>query len=77
MLICLVPEAVVQRCSVKKGPTTLSKKRLWHSCFPVNFAKFPRVPFSYRTPLVAASVVLRLLNNLQLLKISIYHYSVA
>ena len=21
-------------------PTTLLKKRLWHKCFPVNFAKF-------------------------------------
>ena len=26
-------------------PTTLFKKRLWHRCFPVNFAKFPRIPF--------------------------------
>ena len=25
------------------------KKRLWHRCFPVNFAKFLRTPFS-RTP---------------------------
>ena len=24
---------------------TLLKKRLWHSCFPVNFAKFLRTPF--------------------------------
>ena len=30
-------------------PATLSKKRLWHRCIPVNFAKF------LRTPLVAAS----------------------
>ena len=27
--------------------------KLWHRCFPVNFAKFLRTP--YRTPLVAAS----------------------
>ena len=27
------------------GPGTLSKKRLWHWCFPVNFAKFLRAPF--------------------------------
>ena len=27
------------------GPATLLKKRLWHRCFPVNFAKFPRTPF--------------------------------
>ena len=32
----------------KKGfcrPATLLNKRLWHRCFPVNFAKFPRTPF--------------------------------
>ena len=23
---------------------TLLKKRLWHMCFPVNFAKFLRIP---------------------------------
>ena len=26
-------------------PATLSKKRLWYRCFPVNFAKFLRTPF--------------------------------
>ena len=31
-------------CSVP-GPATLLKKRLWHSCFPVNFVKFLRIPF--------------------------------
>ena len=31
-------------------PVTLLKKRLWHRCFPVNFAKFLRHLF-YRTPL--------------------------
>ena len=34
---------------------TLLKKRLWHMCFPVSFAKFLRTPFFCRTPLVAAS----------------------
>ena len=29
----------------KKRPTTLLKKRLWHRCFPVNFAKFLITPF--------------------------------
>ena len=31
----------------KKGlrPATSLKKRLWHRCFPVNFAKFLRTPF--------------------------------
>ena len=27
------------------SPATLLKKRLWHRCFPVNFAKFLRTPF--------------------------------
>ena len=26
-------------------PAALSKKRLWHRCFPVNFVKFLRAPF--------------------------------
>ena len=40
-------EAVTRRCSVKKGlrPATSLKERLWHRCFPVNFAKFLRTPF--------------------------------
>ena len=28
---------------------TLLKKRLWHRCFPVNFAKFLRIPFLQNT----------------------------
>ena len=28
-----------------RRPATLLKKRLWHRCFPVNFAKFLRIPF--------------------------------
>ena len=28
---------------------TLLKKRLWHRCFPVNFAKFLRTPFLQNT----------------------------
>ena len=31
-------------------PATILKKRFWHRCFPVSFAKFPKTPF-YRTPL--------------------------
>ena len=30
-------------------PTTLLKKRLWHRCFPVNFAQFLRTPFLRNT----------------------------
>ena len=56
----LITEAVVHRCSVKKmfleisknsqentcaRVSSLIKKRLWHLCFPVSFAKFPRTPF--------------------------------
>ena len=37
-------------------PATLLKKWLWHRCFPVNFVKFLRTPFFYRTPLMAAFV---------------------
>ena len=39
-----------RRCSVTKGVLrNLLKKRLWHRCFPVNFAKFLRTPFSQNT----------------------------
>ena len=31
-------------------PVTLLKGRIWHRCFPVNFAKFLRIPF-LQTPL--------------------------
>ena len=34
---------------------TLLRKRLWHRWFPVNYAKFLRTPFIYRTPPEAAS----------------------
>ena len=30
-------------------PATLLKKRLWHRCFPVNFAKILRAPFLQNT----------------------------
>ena len=30
---------------VLQAPATLLKKRLWHRCFPVNFAKFLKTPF--------------------------------
>ena len=31
---------------LQTAPATLFKKRLWHRCFPVIFAKFLRTPFS-------------------------------
>ena len=89
-LVCVISishllEAVVWKCSVKKGlleilqnlqdnacarvsffiqlqaepAITLFKKRLWHRCFPLKFAKFLRQPVFYRTPPVAASTLLR------------------
>ena len=46
---------------------TLLKKRLWHRCFPVNFAKFLRRPFSQNTSgrllLKNVSVTLKLHEN--------------
>ena len=53
------PEMVFKKVVLKNfrlRPATLLKKRPWHRCFPVNFAKFQRTPF-YITPLVAASVM--------------------
>ena len=35
-------------------PGTLSKKRLWHRCFPANFSKFLRTPFLQNTSGVTA-----------------------
>ena len=32
-------------CKTGVTSATLLKKRLWHRCFPVNFAKFLRAPF--------------------------------
>ena len=34
----------VLECHLGLTPATLLKKRLWHRCFPVNFAKFLRTP---------------------------------
>ena len=36
-------------CPRSLRPATLLKKRLWHRCFPVNFAKFSRTPFLQNT----------------------------
>ena len=38
-------EAISSGVKLKQN-ATLFKKRLWHRCFPVNFAKFLRTPFS-------------------------------
>ena len=39
-----VPEPLFNKVAGLR-PATLLKKRLWHRCFPVNFAKFLRTPF--------------------------------
>ena len=48
----LTAEAIAQSCSVKKVfleiPQNLQENncaRVWHRCFPVNFAKLLRTPF--------------------------------
>ena len=41
-------EAVARRCSLRKA-VLRNIARLWHSCFPVNFAKFLRTPFLQNT----------------------------
>ena len=43
------------------APTNLLKKRLWHMCFPVNFAKFSRTSFPNKTSGQGSSVTRR--NN--------------
>ena len=45
-------EAAVRRYSVKKNVLKNCAKftgKLWHSCFPVNFANFFTAPFLYNT----------------------------
>ena len=46
-------------------PATISKKRLWHRCFPVNFAKFLRISFLQNTSgrLLLDIVISRLRHN--------------
>ena len=43
------PEVFCKKRCTKAPPATLLKKRLRHRCFPVNFAKFLRTPFSQNT----------------------------
>ena len=62
-------EAVSQSCYVA-APATLSKKRIWRSCFPVNSAKF------LRTPPVAASnyIVFLICNFITFVETSFFPY---
>ena len=50
-------------------PATLLKRGLWQRCFPVNFAKFLRIPFLQTAPLVAASASSRFLKKMYPLKL--------
>ena len=46
-LCCLIYDSqtnLTDRTSIPR-PANLLKKRLWHRCFPVNFAKFLSTPF--------------------------------
>ena len=51
----LVPEPLFNKIA-DLSPATLLKKKLWHRCFPVNFAKFPRTPFLQNTLWTTASI---------------------
>ena len=48
-LICVRVSFLIKLQAFGK-PATLSKKRLWHSCFPVNFVKFQRTRFFIEHP---------------------------
>ena len=43
-----VPESLFNKVAGLR-PATLLQKRLWHKCFPVNFAKFLRTPLLQNT----------------------------
>ena len=48
---------------------TLLKKRLWHKCFPVNFAKFLRTLF-YRTLWTTASLITWIFTGIYIVIVS-------
>ena len=46
-------------------PATILKRRLWHRCFPVNFAKFLRTPFLHNTSgLLLLYIMIDILHSL-------------
>ena len=59
-----MPETLFNKVATLR-PATLLKKSLWHSCFPVNFAKF------LRTPRVTASEFLH--DPTQMFNLSIFN----
>ena len=56
-------------------PATLLKKRLWHRCFSVNFAKFLRTPFIIEHRwwlLLELEHILKTFRNLEFLAKKLY-----
>ena len=53
-------------------PATLSKKRLWHRCLPVNFVKFLRTPF-YKEHLWWLLLKLVRPSELRMFRYSLFH----
>ena len=49
-----MPESLFNKVADLR-PATLLKKRLWHRCFPVNFANFLRTPVFVEHLFVATS----------------------
>ena len=57
-------------------PATLLKKRFWHRCFPVNFAKFLRTPFLQNTSWRLLPYILQYLrfSNVYIYIVCFYNY---
>ena len=53
---------VLQKVQKQPPEVFWKKKRLWHRCLPVNFAKFPRTPFFQNT---FGRLLLKVLLNFQ------------
>ena len=47
--LCTTQNTSNSQAKTHLSPATLLKKRLWHWCFPVNFAKYLRTPFWQNT----------------------------
>ena len=60
-------------------PATLLKRKLWHRCFPVNFAKFLRTPFLQNTSgrlLFLLYQILKIVWRTKFFQIIISHFSI-
>ena len=53
-------------------PAILIKKRLWHRCFPVNFAKFLKTTSFDRTPSVTTSDYKRVSSMMEYIEFHTY-----